>query len=296
MSSVIYAWKGTNYLSEHSTDNLTHLLTNPKIYLRFNGFELNDIQEIQRFLTFNDNSREKTVKESINCYEHDEDSDRTPKVKLNKDEFQGIVPSFYLDETTISILKDYSGTVGLPKSVMFFITNTESYEISTMSDEDLNKKVSDITKGTIKANCRHVKTDLTETLITPNFNGVIIYIKLDDRESSLPLLNNIREEIGNKQNNRNHNKLKKNIIISTILASELKLEDKIKLIRYIDEKLADELKKQSIKRQRRDGGKKSKKKYKNKKKKSMIRLNKKSKKNKKTKYYKKLKIKYTKHI
>lgn len=329
MSSVIYAWKGTNYLSKNSTDNLENLLSNPKIYLRFNGFELNNIQEIERFLTFNHNSREKTVRESINCYEHDEDSDRTPKIQLTRDLFQGIVPSFHLDEKTISILKDYSGTVGLPKSVMIFITSEDSYEISSQSDTDLDTKVSNFSEGTIKANCPYVDTDLTETLITPNFNGIIIYLNFNNQDyqnSNFSILGYISREIDYKQKDRDYKNLKKNIIISTILASELEIEDKIKLLTPIDQFLAKELDiqyKSYLQRQREDnenkskskrerksddelesqskaqrsyGGKKTKKGkkiYKTKKIKSIYRLNKKSikkikKVNKKTKNYKKV--------
>ena len=244
MSSVIYAWKGTNYLSKNSTDNLKNLLSNPKIYLRFNGFELNNIQEIERFLTFNDNSREKTVRESINCYKPEKKGNRTPKVQLETDKFQGIVPSFHLDENTISILNDYSGTVGLPKSVMIFITSQDSYEIASQSDTDLDTKVSNFSEGTIKANCPYVDTDLTETLITPNFNGVIIYLNFNNEEyqnSNFSILGYISREIDYKQKDRDYKNLKKNIIISTILASELEIEDKIKLLTPINQFLAKEL-------------------------------------------------------
>ena len=327
MSSAIYAWKGTNYLSEESADNLKNLLSNPKIYLRFNGFELNNIQEIQRFLTFNNNSREKSVREAINCFKPDKDSPRTPITKLEIDEFQGIVPSFHLDETTISILNDYSGIVGLPKSAILFITSEESYNID--SDSELDKKFSDFSEGTIKANCSHVKTDITETLITPNFNGVIIYLNFNNAEhkkSNFSLLGYISKEIGSQQKDRDYKNLKKNIIISTILASELNFHDKIKLITPINKYLATELEiqyksysKSKSKRERESdddesesqpkaqaqkssGGKKTKKTKKTKKGKkicktkkikSIYRLNKKSKKkikkvNKKTKNYKKV--------
>lgn len=223
MASVIYDWKGTDYLNNY--DNLKQLLVNPKIYMRFNTFELNDIQEIGQFLTFNDVSKEKTVREATNCYPPDPDSPRIAISSLKRDEFQGIVPSFKLTPTTISILNDYSQKAGSPNSVMIFITNRESYNIS---EEDLEKKVSNFSEGTINADCPHVETDLTETLITPNFNGVIIYI--NNKESSSSLLKYIREEIDNKQEIRNDNKLKKNIIIETILASNIQFVDKIKLI------------------------------------------------------------------
>lgn len=299
MSSAIYAWKGTNYLSEESADNLKNLLSNPKIYLRFNGFELNNIQEIQRFLTFNNNSIQKTVRESINCYKPDKDSDRTPKTELKSDQFRGIVPSFHLDEKTISILKEYSETVGLPKSVMIFITSEESYNID--SDSELDRKVSNFSEGTIRANCSYVKTDITETLITPNFDGIIIYLNFNNakhEKSNFSLLGYISKEIGFKQKDRDYKNLKKNIIISTILASELNFDNKIKLIRPINEYLATELEihyETYSKRQRDDddelesqpktqrsfGGKKTKKGKKickSKKIKSIYRLNKKSKK------------------
>ena len=317
MSSSIYAWKGTNYLYEASYDNLKKLLLNSKIYIRFNGFKLNNIEEIQTFLTFNNNSKEKTVREAINCFKPDKESDRTPKTQLEIDKFQGIVPSFHLDEKTISILNEYSGTVGSPKSVMLFITSEESYNID--SESELDTKVSNFSQGTIRANCSYVKTDITETLITPNFDGVIIYLNFNNenfKKSKFSLVGYISKEIGYKQKDRDYKNLKKNIIISTILASELKFNDKIKLVTPIDKNLAEELDiqyksylqkqresdekksrskreresddelKSQLKTQRSFGGKKTKKGkkiYKTKKRRSMFRLNKKTKKYKKNK-------------
>ena len=87
MNKVEYLYKHSDgSLSNFSRTNI-HLfketLLNPKIYIRFNGFKLNNIPEIQKFLMFNGKSINKTIRNVTNCYKSEIDTSRTPRLNLD---------------------------------------------------------------------------------------------------------------------------------------------------------------------------------------------------------------------
>ena len=189
---IINSSKGGNYFG--SADLIKQLILGANFYLRFNKFAFKDDNEIQRFLTYNDISKTKTVREVINCHNPETSTATAVIDHLDKEEYQGLIPTFKLEPETINILKIYNSK---PKTIMFFITTAEENIIG------LDDKISDFTFGTISTDCEFIPKDTIrqrETIITPNFNGVIICINLEeinrmlaDREEAI---NKVREKSG----------------------------------------------------------------------------------------------------
>ena len=176
-----------------------------RIYIRGNNYT-QTLGDFQKQFKLSEKSKKKTIQEITNCYDYSSETHACHT--LDRDSYQGLYPCLELNPHSsnlsdiISRIKSHVGA-GALKSFFLFLSDKSPVSSDINQDLSYPKEITTIEgfedthkfskfHGIIQTNCRaklphgydHASS---EVIITPRFDGVIVYVSLKYRSNDMAL-------------------------------------------------------------------------------------------------------------